>query len=205
MWCCPCKAGACSGGACRSRADGCCHPRVLPRGWRSADLGHTFDWQPRTRRLSIHGHAAHPLNRSSLHAFDPTPPPSCRRRRCCGGTHAHRVVGPGRRGAGLAQQAGAHRRSLRPRRYHRHPGPVRSRPSWARRSGQTFIVDNKPGAGGNLGADLVAKSAADGYTLLMGTVGTQSINAVALPQDALRPGARTSRPSPWWPACPTCW
>ncbi len=41
---------------------------------------------------------------------------------------------------------------------------------------QTFIVDNRPGAGGNIGADLVAKSNADGYTLLMGTTGVLAIN-----------------------------
>ena len=55
-------------------------------------------------------------------------------------------------------------------------------PELGKAFGQTFIIDNKPGAGGNLGADLVAKSPADGYTLLMGTVGTQAINAALYPK-----------------------
>lgn len=55
-------------------------------------------------------------------------------------------------------------------------------PELGRAFGQQFIVDNKPGAGGNLGAAEVAKSPPDGYTLLMGTVGTHGINQALYPR-----------------------
>jgi len=55
--------------------------------------------------------------------------------------------------------------------------------------GQQVIVDNRPGAGGNIGADVVAKAPADGYTILMGAVATHAINPHLyrkLPYDPLR-------------------
>ncbi len=53
----------------------------------------------------------------------------------------------------------------------------------------TVVVENRPGAGGNLGADLVAKSAPDGNTLVMGAVATHAINPwlyAKIPYDPLR-------------------
>ncbi|MGZ8471818.1 MAG: Bug family tripartite tricarboxylate transporter substrate binding protein, partial [Gemmatirosa sp.] len=55
-------------------------------------------------------------------------------------------------------------------------------PELAKAFGQSFVIENKAGAGGNVGADLVAKSAPDGYTLLMGTVGTHAINPSVYPK-----------------------
>ncbi|MGV3627614.1 MAG: Bug family tripartite tricarboxylate transporter substrate binding protein, partial [Betaproteobacteria bacterium] len=55
--------------------------------------------------------------------------------------------------------------------------------------GQSVVVDNRPGAGGNLGASLVAKSTPDGHTLLVGSSGPLSVNPVIfknLPYDSLK-------------------
>jgi len=54
---------------------------------------------------------------------------------------------------------------------------------------QPVVVDNKPGAGGNIGADAVAKSPPDGYTILMGAVATHAINPTlyaSIPYDAAK-------------------
>jgi tripartite-type tricarboxylate transporter receptor subunit TctC len=54
---------------------------------------------------------------------------------------------------------------------------------------QTVIVDNRAGAGGTVGSDMVAKAAPDGKTIVMGTVGTHAINASLfrkMPYDTLR-------------------
>ena len=62
--------------------------------------------------------------------------------------------------------------------------------------GQTVVVENRPGAGGNLGADNVAKSAPDGYSIVMGAVATHAINPflyARMPYDANRDFAPVTR------------
>ena len=55
--------------------------------------------------------------------------------------------------------------------------------------GQPVVIENKPGAGGNIGADIVAKAKPDGYTLLMASVGPLAINPslyAKMPYDNLK-------------------
>lgn len=55
--------------------------------------------------------------------------------------------------------------------------------------GQSVVVENKPGAGGNIGADLVAKAPPDGYTVLLGALSTHAVNPslyANMPYDAAR-------------------
>ena len=53
--------------------------------------------------------------------------------------------------------------------------------------GQTLVIENRPGAGGNIGADAVAKATADGYTLLVGSNGTHAANTALYPSLSFDP------------------
>ena len=61
--------------------------------------------------------------------------------------------------------------------------------------GQPAVVENRPGAGGNIGAEIVAKSPPDGYTLVTGSIGTHAVNVSLfskLPYDPIRDFAPVS-------------
>ena len=62
--------------------------------------------------------------------------------------------------------------------------------------GQPVVIENVPGAGGSLGAERVAKAAADGYTLLMGHIGTLAVNPALYPKLGYDP-VRSFAPVAW--------
>jgi tripartite-type tricarboxylate transporter receptor subunit TctC len=68
--------------------------------------------------------------------------------------------------------------------------------------GQPVVVENRPGAGGNLGTALVAKAAPDGYTLGFSIPGPLAVNSVLYKKMEYDP---TSRRCAWSPRARTCW
>lgn len=73
----------------------------------------------------------------------------------------------------------------------------------AARLGKPVVIENKPGAGGNIGMDAVAKSAPDGYTLGMGAISTNALNPHVYKSMAFDPRKDFTARSPSLPNVPT--
>jgi tripartite-type tricarboxylate transporter receptor subunit TctC len=69
-------------------------------------------------------------------------------------------------------------------------------PKLALLPGQMVVIDNRPGAGGSLGADIVARAEADGNTLLMGHIGTLAVNVSLYPKLSYDP-VKSFAPVAW--------
>ena len=91
-----------------------------------------------------------------------------------------------RRADGLARPARQMDRAVPAGRLDRHAGPA-GQPQTRERLKQTVIVENKAGAGGNLGTDYAVKQPADGYTIVMGNIGPISINPALYPDLPYKP------------------
>ena len=65
-------------------------------------------------------------------------------------------------------------------------------PAMREKLGQPFVIDNRGGAGGNIAAEMTAKAAPDGYTIMMGTIGTQAINYALYSKLSFKPGDFTA-------------
>ena len=89
----------------------------------------------------------------------------------------------------LPVAAGQDHRAVRRRRPDRRVTPAPSPRNCSKSLHQTFVMENRPGAGTTIGTDAVAKAAPDGYTLLM-VSGTQTVNETLYSQQALSPDAR---------------
>jgi len=76
--------------------------------------------------------------------------------------------------------------------------------SWQPVLNVPVLIENRPGVGGNIGADLVAKSSPDGYTLLIGTVGIHAINGALYTKMPFDPVADFT-PISFWLARPMYW
>ena len=56
--------------------------------------------------------------------------------------------------------------------------------------GKTFVVENKPGAGGNIGTEFVVRAKPDGYTLMVNSVGPIAVNPTLVQEPAIQPDHR---------------
>ena len=77
-------------------------------------------------------------------------------------------------------------------------------PSLEKSLGQRLVIDYKPGAGGNVASEAVARAKPDGYTFLLGTAATHGINAALYKKLPLRRRGRLHADRDRWSTSPTC-